>query len=154
MFWIFVWHLTLNLNICRFSCFSVSAHLNWVYRWFKIVLEPEDILKGHLSWLVSCLMTPSPVSPILIDTVSHASLVCYCVPSLWTVHSSVHLGHWYTFIYKPILVLLPSYIKDLITQRHDSCFALAVPFLQKDLGKRAFVYSTPSTWNMIFLKRL
>src|SRR4029434_7743980 len=59
--------------------------------------------------------------------------------------------------YKAILGLLPYYLCVLIKQksagnyslRSQDCFMLTVPNARTEIGKRAFMYSAPSAWNIL-----
>lgn len=75
----------------------------------------------------------------------------------WPVLSAKRLEHWYAFIYKAILGLLPSYICSLITRKSVDSYSLAshehlflsVTFPRAELGQRALIYSVPQTYNML-----
>ena len=104
-----------------------------------------------------------------IDAVYHASLrfIANCGERThhcelysrvgWPSLSTRMLGHWCTFIYKAMLGLLPFYICNLLTRTSVDSYGLcsndqllfSVPFFRTKLGKRVFVYSAPSTWNML-----
>lgn len=64
---------------------------------------------------------------------------------------------WYIFIYKAILGLLPSYLLTYISVnnigtynlRSQDFFLLSVTKVRTELGKNAFKYSAPSTWNKL-----
>ena len=75
----------------------------------------------------------------------------------WPALATRRLCHWYSFIYKAILGLLPYYLCVLIKQksagnyslRSQDCFMLTVPNARTEIGRRAFVYSAPSAWNIL-----
>ncbi len=65
--------------------------------------------------------------------------------------------HWYLIIYKAILGMLPSYlchfkklkIVEKYLLRSQNCYTLSVPFVQSELGKKAFMYASPTDWNLL-----
>src|SRR4029434_10933099 len=75
----------------------------------------------------------------------------------WPALATRRLCHWYSFIYKAILGLLPYNLCFLIKQksagkyslRSEDCFMLTVPNARTEIGKRAFMYSAPSAWNIL-----
>ena len=75
----------------------------------------------------------------------------------WPALATRRLSHWYTLIYKAILGLLPNYLCVCINQRSVGqyslrsldFFMLTVPNARTEMGKRAFGYSAPSSWNML-----
>lgn len=140
-------------------CFSFKAKKQLVTATFLSVLDYGDLVYRTAS--AQCLYK--------IDTVYHASLrfITNCKNLThhcelysrvgWPSLSNRRSGHWHTFIYKAMLGLLPSYICSLITWRSVSSYSLRsndhllliVPFARTELGKRAFVYSAPSAWNLL-----
>ena len=103
-----------------------------------------------------------------VDTAYHASmrfiinckaLTHHCeLYSLvgWPALTTRRLCHWYAFIYEAILGLLPYYLCDLVKKksagkyslRSQDSVMLSVPYARTEIGKRAFLYSAPSAWNM------
>ena len=85
--------------------------------------------------------------------VHHCSLYAVAHCSFLYVH---RISHWLTFIYKSILGLLPTYLYLHIC-RNVSRYGLhsqditqmQVPRVKTELGKRAFKFSAPSTWNYV-----
>ncbi len=75
----------------------------------------------------------------------------------WPSLSMRRLQHWYIFIYKDILGLLQSYLLTYISVnnigtynlRSQDLFLLSVPKVRTELGKKAFKYAAPSTWNKL-----
>ncbi len=75
----------------------------------------------------------------------------------WPSLSMRRLQHWYIFIYKAILGLLPSYLLTYISVnnigtynlRSQDLFLLSVPKVRTELGKKAFKYAAPSTRNKL-----
>ncbi|KAJ0032451.1 hypothetical protein NQD34_002532 [Periophthalmus magnuspinnatus] len=75
----------------------------------------------------------------------------------WPALAIQKRSHWFTFIDKAMLGLLPTYICFLLSQRRsDSCslrsqdhVLLSIPFARTELGKKAFVHSAPYAWNML-----
>ncbi len=67
------------------------------------------------------------------------------------------LQHWYIFIYKAILGLLPSYLLTYISVnnigtynlRSQDLFLLSVSKVRTELGIKACKYAAPSTWNKL-----
>lgn len=63
----------------------------------------------------------------------------------------------YIYIYKAILGVLPSYLCSLLMKKSVGNYSLrsqdvvlfSVPHVSTVLGKKAFVYSAPSTWNLL-----
>ncbi len=75
----------------------------------------------------------------------------------WPALSSRRLKHWYLFIYKIILGLLPSYLQKNIFQkgvknyglRSQDYYHLSIPKVRTNMGKRAFSYAAPIDWNQL-----
>lgn len=65
------------------------------------------------------------------------------------------LKHWHILVYKVILGLPPSYLQTYITQkstgtyglRSQDLYLLSVPKVRTELGKKAFRFAAPSSWN-------
>ncbi len=70
--------------------------------------------------------------------------------------SSYRLKHWYLFIYKVIVGLLPSYLQQIIFQKgvnnYGLCsqdyYLLSIPKVRTNMCKRAFSYA-PFDWNQL-----
>ena len=140
-------------------CFSFNVKKKLVAATFLSVLDYGDLLYMHTS--AQCLHK--------VDTAYHASLrfITNCKALThhcelysrvgWPALATRRLCHWYSFIYKAILGLLPYYLCVLIKQksagnyslRSQDCFMLTVPNARTEIGKRAFVYSAPSAWNIL-----
>ena len=73
----------------------------------------------------------------------------------WLSLSARRLHHWYIFVYKALIGLLPSYLCIHLTFKSNSTYSLrsqdflttSVPLARTEFGKRAFAYSAPTTWN-------
>ncbi|CDQ73488.1 unnamed protein product [Oncorhynchus mykiss] len=99
-----------------------------------------------------------------IDTLYHGTLRfilnCKTLMHHCTLYTRVgwpslvtrRLSHWYTFIYKAILGLLPFYLCIFIVQKcggyslHSLDFNLLMPKLNL---VKAIMYSAPSSWNTL-----
>ncbi len=64
--------------------------------------------------------------------------------------------HWFLFIYKALIRKLPPYLNSLLVRntwayhtRSQDCLMLEVPCVSTDLGKTAFKYGAPHTWNIL-----
>lgn len=140
-------------------CFSFEVKKRLVTATFLSVLDHGDLFYMNAS--SSCLQ--------MVDTVYHASLGFITNCRAMTHHCELfsrvgwpslvtrRQGHWYTFIFKAMLGLLPPYICTLITQRSVDSYSLrsndqlllSVPFARTELGKKAFVHLAPFAWNML-----
>uniref|UniRef100_A0A669EEG1 Reverse transcriptase domain-containing protein n=1 Tax=Oreochromis niloticus TaxID=8128 RepID=A0A669EEG1_ORENI len=138
-------------------CFSFETKKRLVNATFLSVLDYGDLLYMNAS--AQCLHK--------IDSVYHASLrfitncraLTHCCDLYarvgWPALSSRRFAHWCIFIYKALLGQMPTYICDLLTRRStvsyslrsSDLFLLNVPFARTELGKRAFTYAAPFTWN-------
>lgn len=75
----------------------------------------------------------------------------------WFALSTRRLHHWHILIYKTILGVLPSYLQKYVIRkstgtyqlRSEDLFLLTVPKVRTELGKRAFSYAAPFTWNQL-----
>ncbi len=73
----------------------------------------------------------------------------------WSALSYHRLKHWYVFIYKVILGLLPSYLQQNIFQKGVKNYGLrsldllSIPKVRTNMGKRAFSYATSFDWNQL-----
>lgn len=140
------------------ACFSFEARRRLVSATFMPLLDYGDILYMNAS--AQCLRS--------IDTLYHGTLRfilnCKTLTHHCTLYTRVgwpslvtrRLSHWYTFIYKAILGLLPFYLCIFIVQkcggyslRSLDFILLTVPNVRTEFGKRAFMYSAPSSWNTL-----
>lgn len=141
------------------QCFSFAVKKRLVTATFLSVLDYGDILYMNAS--SSCLL--------MLDTMYHASLRFITNCRYLTHHCDLYLrvnwpslairrqGHWYTFIYKAMLGLLPPYICTLVTRTNSGSYSLrsndqlllSVPLVRTELGKKAFVHSAPFSWNLL-----
>ncbi len=75
----------------------------------------------------------------------------------WPALSSRRLKHWYLFIYKVILGLLPSYLQQNIFQKgvknyglhSQDYYLLSIPKVCTYMCKQAFSYAAPFDWNQL-----
>lgn len=74
----------------------------------------------------------------------------------WPSLTERRFRHWILFIYKAILGKLPSYISSLLNwhssmhhTRSSSQLLLSVPSVRTELGKSAFCFDAPRSWNLI-----
>ena len=112
--------------------------------------------------------TASAHSLHLLDAAYHGSLrfITGCKPlthhctlySLtdWSSLSMRRTTHWYLFIYKSIIGLLPSYLSTYLTRKQSDhslrsldYITFAIPSVRTELGKKAFCYAAPVTWNRL-----
>lgn len=78
----------------------------------------------------------------------------------WTSLSLRRLKHWRIFIYKAMLGLLPRYLSDYLVSRSTSAYNLRsqtslmlfVPRVRTELGKKAFSFAAPFSWNELQTK--
>ena len=140
------------------SCFSFHIRKQLVSATFMSVLDYGDLV----------YMNASASSLRMLDAVYHGALRFItdsansthhcCLYSLvnWPSLHMRRLLHWYLFIYKTILHLVPPYLSCYFTQRanHRSLrsqdfVSFSVPAVRTELGKKAFSFSGPSSWNML-----
>ena len=132
------------------SCFSFSTRKRLVATTFLPVLDYCDVVYRNAS----------AHSLHLLDAVYHGALrfitgarplthhcTLYSLTG-WSSLSSRRTTHWYIFIYKAILGLLPSYLSTYMTQRtsvhslrSQDFITFVVPPVRTELGKKAFSYS-------------
>ena len=75
----------------------------------------------------------------------------------WPSLSTRRLHHWYIFIYKALIGLLPPYLSSYLTitsnprynLRSEDFLNASVPRARTEYGKSAFAYSAPKTWNQL-----
>lgn len=140
-------------------CFSFNTKKRLVAATFLPVLDYGDILYMNAS--AQCLR--------MVDSVYHASLRFITNCKFQTHHCELYSqvgwpalvsrrnSHLYSFIFKAILGLLPSYICSLLVMKHAGRYSLrphgylllSVPFARTELGKRAFVHLAPLAWNKL-----
>ena len=129
-------------------CFSFNVKKRLVSTTFLLGLDYGDVLYMHAS--AQCLH--------MVDVSYHASLrfITNCKALThhcelysrveWPALATRRLSHWYIFIYKVILGLLPHYLSVFITQkncgqyslRSQDFFVLSVPKARTKIGERAF----------------
>lgn len=138
-------------------CFSFNAKKKLVAATFTPILDYGDLIYMN---------APTQVLK-LFDSVYHAALrfITNCKPRThhcelytrvgWPALENRRLSHWYMFIYKGILRLLPSYLCEYIqpkgaglySLRSQDSLLLSVPSVRTEAGKVAFHFSAPTTWN-------
>ena len=76
--------------------------------------------------------------------------------ALKRVHKTETGKNLFLFIYKAILQRLPSYLSALLSRnvgrhctRSQTWLSLQVPKIHTELGRSAFCYCAPHTWNML-----
>ena len=104
----------------------------------------------------------------LLDAVYHGALrfITGCKPIThhctlytlvnWSSLSMRRTIHWYIFIYKSIIGLLPPYLTSYLS-RNQSSYSLrsrdiitfSIPSVRTEHGKKAFSFSAPSSWNTL-----
>ena len=74
----------------------------------------------------------------------------------WSSLSSRRDYHWFLFIFKTIIGKLPPYLSSLLTQsigtyqtRSNDQFVFKIPRVRTELGRSAFSYDAPYTWNFL-----
>ncbi|KAL4006490.1 solute carrier family 24 (sodium/potassium/calcium exchanger), member 5 [Sarotherodon galilaeus] len=140
-------------------CFSFNKKKRLVAATFLPVLDYGDILYMNAS--AQCLR--------MVDIVYHASLRFITNRKFQTHHCELYSqvgwpalvsrrnSYLYSFIYKAIPGLLPSYICSLLAMKHAGRYCLrphgylllSVSFARTEFGKRAFVHSAPLAWNKL-----
>lgn len=138
-------------------CFSFNAKKKLVAATFLPILDYGDLIY---------INAPTQVLKQL-DSVYHASLrfITNCKPRThhcelytrvgWPPLDARRLTHWCMFIYKAILRLLPLYLCEYIelkapgmySLRSQQSLLLSVPSVRTEVGKAAFRFSAPTTWN-------
>ena len=122
-------------------CTAIFRYLQRMLLCFRI-RSIDTLYHGTLRFILNC------------TTLTHHCTLYTRVgcPSLVTRR----LSHWYTFIYKAILGLLPFYFGHFLVQkcggyslRSLDFILLTVPNVRTEFGKRAFMYSAPSSWNAL-----
>lgn len=125
---------------------------------FLPIIDYGDMLYMNAS--ASCLHR--------LDSVYHGALrfITNCGPLThhcvlysmvnWTSLRAQRLCHWYVFIYKTILGLIPSYLSCFLTKTQGShnlrsmdVLQFVVPKVRTELGKKAFRFSAPDAWNKL-----
>lgn len=140
--------------------FSFNARKRLVAATFLPVLDYGDLLYMHAT--AQALRS--------LDSVFHASLRFITNCSARTHHCELYsrvgwpalatrrLTHWYRFIYKGLIGLLPSYLSVYLHRteghyhlRSQEVYTLTVPSVRTETGKMSFQYCAPTDWN--FLQR-
>ena len=140
------------------SSLPISCRKRIVEAVFMPVLDYGDILYKNAP--ISALKT--------LDTVYHSAIrfatgaaydTHHCIlynKIGWTSLSERRFRHWVLFIYKAILGKLPSYISSLLNwqsglyqTRSNSYPQLTVPNVRTELGKLAFCFDAPTSWNLV-----
>ncbi len=140
------------------SCFSLQVRKHLILTTFVPLLDYGDLL----------VMKAPDTYLKKLDTVYHCALrfitgcgnlVHHCTlyatancPSL----SARRLSRWMVFIYKSLLGLVPTYLCSYMCRdsshyslRSQDVLRMLVPRANTDLGKKAFRYAAPWSWNDI-----
>lgn len=159
-----------SLEILIDDCLSFKSDVRQPVRRMKLKLFLFLILETDLYsplrlWrhqLYACFLTVSSHTGelFIMDHWDSSPVVMFLLiiarvrwPSVF-VH---RLNHWYTFLYKAVLGLLPSYLCSCVIRKavgsynlhsRDLCL-LSLPHVCTDLGKTGFMYSAPSTWDVL-----
>lgn len=141
-------------------CFSAAARKRLVATTFLPLLDYGDVL--YMNAPVSCLQhLDAAYHGALRFITGSKPLTHHCtLYSLvnWSSLSIRRTLHWYTFIYKSILGLLPAYLSNYLSCK-QSTYSLRthdfityfIPVVRTEKGKRAFSYAAPSSWNSLQL---
>lgn len=138
------------------ACFNLKARKELVAVTFVSVLDYGDILYMHAA--KSVLRS--------LDAVYHSALRFITGANYTTHHCNLYSLsgrhplavrrqlHWFIFIYKAVIGLLPSYLSvfslssnNRYNLRSNSVILFNVPAVRTNLGKIAFKYNAPATWN-------
>lgn len=93
--------------------------------------------------------------------VNLTELITACYTTEWAEPSLAdrRKQHWYMFIFKAIDGTLPLYLNTLLDwnpityrTRSSQWLTLKVPNVNTELGKTAFCFSAPTTWNDLQLQ--
>lgn len=104
----------------------------------------------------------------MLDSVYHGALRfitnCGALAHHCVLYSKVNwsslcvrrLSHWYELIYKAVLQMTPPYISSLLILNNrayslhsQDFYHFTVPKVRTEMGKKAFRFSAPSTWNCL-----
>ena len=138
------------------SCFTFNAKKKLVEATFLSVIDYGDILYMHAS--ASTLRTLDSVYHASLRFITNAkSLTHHCILYDlvgWTSLAIRRQQHWLIFIYKAILGKLPSYLCSFLYSsstgyqlRSSNLLLFSVPRVFTDLGKTAFSFNAPWSWN-------
>ena len=127
---------------------------------FMSVLDYGDVIYRNAA----------PTTLLPLDTVYHSALRFMTGESYSTHHCTLYeragwpslterrTRHWYQFIFKSIDGKLPPYIRMLVDwkkntyqTRSSDWLQLEVPSVHSELGKSAFCFDAPDSWNTLQL---
>ena len=139
------------------ACFSFHSKKRLVAATFLPVLDYGDVLYMN-ACSTSLLMLDATYHGALRFITGCRSLTHHCILYKkvgWLSLPARRLHHWYIFLYKALLGLLPLYLCTHLTVASNSSYSFrsqdflstSVPRARTEFGKRAFVYSAPFTWN-------
>lgn len=139
------------------SCFSAKVRDYLISTTFLPILDYGDILfmnaaEKHLKRLDSVYHCALRFITGCGYGVHHCRLYAAANrPSL----SARRLSHWLLFVYKTVLGLLPDYLSTYLIRsnkshglRSQDFIMMSVPRVRTELGKKAFKYAAPSSWNL------
>lgn len=140
------------------SCFSLEARKKLVHATFLSVIDYGDVLYMHAASSILCKLDSAYHASLRFITKAK-SLTHHCTLYQlvgWTSLSLRRQQHWYIFIYKAILGKLPPYLCRLFVYntctynlRSTQWLLYKVPRACSELGKTAFSYHAPWSWNNI-----
>ena len=127
---------------------------------FMSVLDYGDVIYRNAA----------PTTLLPLDTVYHSALRFITGEGYTTHHCSLYervgwpslderrTKHWHQFIFKAIDGKLPPYItllldwkKNVYQTRTSAWLSLEIPSVQSELGKSAFCFDAPNSWNTLQL---
>ena len=142
------------------ASFPMACRKRVIEAVFLSVLDYGDVIYGKAA--------PSVLKPL--DAVYHSALRFITGEHYRTHHCTLYerVGwpslidrrnkHWYLFIFKAIDGTLPLYLKSLMewsdityNTRSSDWLTLKIPRVNTELGKIAFCYNAPTTWNELQL---
>ncbi len=124
-------------------CHSLASPGLWGCFVYDCLSSLSSCVGRCLSWIITgCKLLTHHCT--LYSSVSWSSL---------SMHRTLH---WYNFIYKSILGLLPTYLSTYMS-RKQCCLSLcsqgfitfSIPSVHTEFGKKAFSYSAPPAWNTL-----
>ena len=139
-------------------CFSLRVRKLLVSSTFLPVVDYGDVL----------YMCASSKSLAALDTVYHSALRFFTGCGRLTHHCQLYSmsgwpslstrreTHWLLMIYKALLGMVPPYLCSLLRRtenryalRSSDIYFLSISRVRTELGKKAFSYAAPLTWNNI-----
>ena len=138
------------------SCFSLQVRKHLIHATFLPLLDYGDLLfmnapAHYLKRLDTVYNCALRFITGYGNRVHHCSL--YAAAKCPSLHIR-RLSHWLIFIYKYLLGLVPSYLCVYMCKNHNqyslrshNIIQLIVPKIRTELGKKAFKYAAPASWN-------